>query len=154
MVIGPDGKQIGIMKTRDAIQLAYDMGLDLVEVSPNANPPVCKILDYGKFKYEERKKQKEAKKKQAGEVREISMGPRISEHDLGVKLKKVREFLGDGAKVKIRIFFKGRELAHPEYGEELIKKILEELKEEAQVEIPPKMDGRNLTCLLKPVKKN
>ncbi|HHF58465.1 MAG TPA: translation initiation factor IF-3, partial [candidate division WOR-3 bacterium] len=105
-------------------------------------------------KYEERKKQKEAKKKQAGEVREISMGPRISEHDLGVKLKKVREFLGDGAKVKIRIFFKGRELAHPEYGEELIKKILEELKEEAQVEIPPKMDGRNLTCLLKPVKKN
>lgn len=148
-VIGPDGKHLGIMKVKDALKLAYDAGLDLVEVDPNANPPVCKILDYGKFKYEEQKKQKEAKKKQQGEVREITMGPRISDHDLDVKLKKVREFLASGDKVRIKIMFKGREMAHPEWGDELYNKIVAKLEDVAVVEVPPKMEGKNLSFLLK-----
>jgi translation initiation factor IF-3 len=137
------------MKVKDAIRMAYEVGLDLVEVDPNANPPVCKILDYGKFKYEEQKKQKEAKKKQQGEVREITMGPRISDHDLDVKLKKVKEFLDEGNKVRIKIMFKGRELSHPEWGEELYNKIVSKLEDVAVVEVPPKMEGRNLSFLLK-----
>jgi translation initiation factor IF-3 len=141
------------MKTKDALKLAYEYGLDLVEVSPNANPPVCKILDYGRLKYEEQKKQKEAKKKQQGEVREITMSPRISAHDLEVKLKKVREFLEEGNKVRIIIMFKGRELAHPEWGNEIYEKIVQQLEGEAVVEVPPKMEGKNLTFLLKAVSK-
>jgi translation initiation factor IF-3 len=152
-VIGPDGSHLGIMKTKDALKLAYEYGLDLVEVSPNANPPVCKILDYGRLKYEEQKKQKEAKKKQQGEVREITMSPRISAHDLEVKLKKVREFLEEGNKVRIIIMFKGRELAHPEWGNEIYEKIVQQLEGEAVVEVPPKMEGKNLTFLLKAVSK-
>ncbi|MGB9823604.1 MAG: translation initiation factor IF-3 [Candidatus Hydrothermia bacterium] len=148
-VIGPDGKHLGIMKLKDALRVAYEAGLDLVEVDPNANPPVCKILDYGKFKYEEQKKQKEAKKKQQGEVREITMGPRISDHDLAVKLKKVKEFLEEGNKVRIKIMFKGRELSHPEWGEELYNKIVSKLEDVAVVEVAPKMEGKNLSFLLK-----
>ncbi len=148
-VIGHDGKHLGIMKTRDAIKIAYEVGLDLVEVDPNANPPVCKILDYGKFKYEEQKKEKEAKKKQQGEVREITMSPRISEHDLDVKLKKVREFLSSGNKVRIKIMFRGREMAHPEWGTELFEKIKSKLEGEAIVESQPKVEGRDLTFILK-----
>ncbi|HOK22724.1 MAG TPA: translation initiation factor IF-3 [Candidatus Hydrothermia bacterium] len=148
-VIGPDGKHLGIVKTKEAIKIAHEIGLDLVEVDPNANPPVCKILDYGKLKYEEQKKQKEAKKKQLGEVREITMGPRILDHDLEVKLKKAREFLELGNKVRIKIMFRGREMAHLEWGDELFKKITARLEDSAQVEVPPKMEGRNLTFLLK-----
>ncbi|MDI6851765.1 MAG: translation initiation factor IF-3 [bacterium] len=151
-VIGPDGSHLGIMKTKDALKLAYEYGLDLVEVSPNANPPVCKILDYGKLKYEEQKKQKEAKKRQQGEVREITMSPRISDHDLNVKLKKIREFLEDGSKVRVIIRFKGRELVHPEWGNEIYEKIVQQLEGEAEVEVPPKMEGKNLTFLLRNAK--
>ncbi len=137
------------MKTREAVKIAFESGLDLVEVDPNANPPVCKILDYGKLKYEEQKKQKEAKKKQQGEVREITMGPRISDHDLEVKLKKVKEFLESGNKVRIKIMFRGREMTHLEWGNELFTKITSTLENEAEVEVPPRLEGRNLTFLLK-----
>ncbi len=152
-VIGPDGRQLGIMKTRDALELAYSMGLDLVEVAPNANPPVAKIMDYGKFKYEEKKKMKEAKKKQAGEVKEISMRPRIDPHDLEVKLRKMREFLEDGHRVKVRIFFRGREIVHVDAGKKLFDEIVERLKDVAVLEIKPKLDGKNLTGMLRPIGK-
>lgn len=149
-VIGPDGKQLGVMKTRDAIELAYSMNLDLVEVAPNVKPPVAKIMDYGKFKYEEKKRKKEAKKKQAGEVKEISFRPSIDKHDLETKLKKVREFLEDGHKVKVKIFFKGREIVHQDKGFKLINSILEELSDMSAVEVPPKMEGRYITSLIRP----
>ncbi|HDM90845.1 MAG TPA: translation initiation factor IF-3 [candidate division WOR-3 bacterium] len=150
-VIGPDGRQMGIMRTRDAIELAYSMGLDLVEVSPNARPPVAKIMDYGKFKYEEKKKQKEAKKKQAGEVKEISLSPRIDPHDLEVKIKKMREFLIDGHRVKIRVFYRGREIVHVDAGRKVFDEIVEQLRDVAAIEIQPKLEGKNLIGMLKPL---
>ena len=152
-MIGPDGKQIGLMNTKDAIEMAQDMGLDLVLIAPNVKPPVAKILDYGKFKYEEKKRKKKAKKKTHGEVKDISMRPNISDNDLNVKLKKIREFFEHGSKVKVRIFFRGREMVHTERGFELADRIIKELEGESQVEVKPKLEGRNLTFMLRPTKK-
>ncbi len=152
-VIGPDGKQLGIMSTRDALEMAYDMGLDLVLIAPNVRPPVAKILDYGKFKYEEKKRMKQAKKKSHGEVKEISMRPNIGDNDLKVKLKKMREFFDDGAKVKVRIFFRGREMVHTDRGFDLADRIVKELEGEAALEVKPKLEGRNLTFMLRPIRK-
>lgn len=152
-VVGPDGKQLGIMKTKDALELAYSMGLDLVEVAPNANPPVVKIMDYGKFKYEEKKRQKEARKKMAGELKEISLRPNIDPHDLEVKLRKIREFLEDGHRVKITVFFRGREIVHKERGVKLLDKIVEELQELGVVDVAPSMEGNRLSLRLRPISK-
>jgi len=141
------------MSTRDAIEMAQEQGLDLVLIAPNVKPPVAKILDYGKFKYEEKKRKKKLKKKSHGEVKEISMRPNISDNDLNVKLKKIREFFEDEAKVKVRIFFRGREMVHTERGFDLAERIIKELEGEAQVEVKPKLEGRNLTFMLRPIKK-
>lgn len=128
LVIDENGVQKGVMSAFDACRLAEDAGLDLVEVSPNANPPVCKILDFGKYRYEMEKKQREAKKNQAVvKVKEIRMQPKIEKHDLETKSKAIAEFLAEGNKVKVSVRFRGRELAHPELGKVVLEKILEAL---------------------------
>ncbi len=131
--------------------MAIDVGLDLVEVSNNADPPVCKILDYGKFKYEEQKKRNEARKKQKIiEVKEIKMRPGIDEHDYQVKMRSMRRFLGDGDKVKVTIRFRGREMAHQELGMKVLDRVCDDLEEMIKVEIVPQMEGRLMTMVLAP----
>ena len=153
-VIGPDGKNLGIMRTYDALQLAKSMGLDLVEVSPNSNPPVVKIMDYGKFIYEQKKKLKEMKKHQKStEIKELQLSPTIDKHDLQVKIKKAREFLEDGNKVKFRLIFKGRQIVHPEIAKNVLQSIIDELNEIAEVEQAPKDEGRFMIMVLRPKKK-
>ena len=155
-LIDENGKQVGIVPLQEALRIAGEKGLDLVEVAPQANPPVCKILDYGKFLYELKKKEKEAKKKQrehAIEVKDMMLSVRIDEHDLKVKLKHIREFLMDGDKVRVRIRFRGREHLHPELGDKLANRILEELSDVGQLESPIKKEGNFLIFALLPKKK-
>ncbi len=147
-VVGPDGKQLGIMRTSDALDLAYSMGLDLVEVAPNERPPVAKIMDYGKFKYQEKKKSREAKK-HSNEPKEISVRPRIEDHDLQVKLKKMREFLEAGLKVRVKMMFRGREMKYIGQGEEVMKRIIDELSDISVVDVPIKREGRFMTMMLR-----
>lgn len=145
---------LGIMNIKDAIALAREEDSDLVEIVPNANPPVCKIINYGKYKFELQKKNKEAKKKQKlVQLKEIKMRPQISVHDYNFKMKHIREFLDEGNKVKITIMFRGREMAHTEFGHDLVDKIIKDLENEASTEKPPKMEGRNLSAVLNPVNK-
>jgi len=155
-LIDENGKQIGIVPLQEALRIANEKGLDLVEIAPNANPPVCKILDYGKFLYELKKKEKEAKKKQrehAIEVKDMMLSLRIDEHDLKVKLKHMREFRTDGDKVRVRIRFRGREHLHPELGDKLVNRIVEELSDVGQLESPVKKEGNFLVFSLLPKKK-
>lgn len=155
-VIDDQNQKRGIMIFFDALALAEEAGLDLVEISPNAEPPVCKIIDYGKFRYEQEKKQKEAKKNQTiVKMREIRMQPKIDTHDLEVKSKAIAEFLAGGDKCKVTIRFHGRELAHTELGKEVLLKILEILTEKEiiyNVDSQPMMEGRNMSMLLSPAK--
>ena len=138
--IAPDGEQLGVMKTEDAIAEADSHGLDLVEVSPNADPPVCKILDYGKFKFEAQKKRNEAKKKQKViEVKEIKLRPNIDEHDYQVKMRSVQKFLDEGDKVKVTLRFRGREMAHQELGVNVLNRVREDTDEVAKIEAFPKL---------------
>lgn len=142
---------LGVMSVDEAMSHADEFGLDLVEVSPNADPPVCKILDYGKFKYEAQKKKNEAKKKQKViEVKEIKMRPNIDEHDYQTKMRNVNRFLGDGDKVKLTMRFRGREMAHQEIGLNVLKRIQEELAEIAKVEAHPKLEGRQMIMVVAP----
>lgn len=153
-VIGPDGKSLGIMRTIKAIELAKSMGLDLVEVSPNSNPPVAKIMDYGKFIYEQKKKLKEMKKHQKSmEVKEIQLSPVIDKHDLEVKIRKAREFLEDGHKVRFRLIFRGRQIVHPEIAKDVLEKVINDLSEISDVEQFPKDEGRFIIMLLRPKSK-
>ncbi|MFN4319993.1 MAG: translation initiation factor IF-3 [Aquificaceae bacterium] len=155
-LIDENGKQIGIVPLQEALRIANEKGLDLVEIAPNANPPVCKLLDYGKFLYELKKKEKEAKKKQrehAIEVKDMMLSLRIDEHDLKVKLKHMREFLMDGDKVRVRIRFRGREHLHPELGDRLVNKIIEELSDVGQLESTVKKEGNFLVFSLLPKRK-
>ncbi len=155
-LIDENGKQVGIVPLQEALKMAEEKGLDLVEIAPQANPPVCKILDYGKFLYELKKKEKEARKKQkehAIEVKDMMLSLRIDEHDLKVKLKHMREFLEDGDKVRVRIRFKGREHLHPELGDRLANRIIQELSDVGQLEAPVKKEGNFLTFSLLPKKK-
>jgi len=153
-LIGPDGKQIGIMSLSEALRHAEDYGLDLVEVAPTANPPVCKIMDFGEFLYQEAKKAKEAKKRQKQiEIKEIKLSPKTDKHDLEVKIKHILRFLEDKNKVKIRIVFKGREILHPEMANRVLQPIFEAVKEKAQIESPPKMEGRQMITILTPLSK-
>ncbi len=142
---------LGVLSLDEAMDRADDFGLDLVEVSPNADPPVCKILDYGKFKYEAQKKKNEAKKKQKViEVKEIKMRPNIDEHDYQTKMRNVNRFLGDGDKVKLTMRFRGREMAHQEIGLNVLKRIQAELDEIAKVEAHPKLEGRQMVMVVAP----
>ena len=150
-LVGPEAEMLGVKPVAEAIEIAGDFGLDLVEVSPNAEPPVCKILDYGKFKYEEQKKKNEAKKKQkVVSVKEIKLRPGIDIHDYEVKMKAARKFLGQGDKVKVTIRFRGREMAHQELGLQVLIKMRDELEELAKVEQMPKSEGRMMTMVLAP----
>jgi len=149
--IEPDGEQLGVMKTEDAIAEADSHGLDLVEVSPNADPPVCKILDYGKFKFEAQKKRNEAKKKQKViEVKEIKLRPNIDEHDYQVKMRSVQKFLDEGDKVKVTLRFRGREMAHQELGVNVLNRVREDTDEVAKIEAFPKLEGRQMIMVIAP----
>jgi len=150
-VIGVEGEQLGVMNPRDAMQIAIENHLDLVEISPNAKPPVCKIMDYGKYRYEQQKREKEAKKKQKViDVKEVKFRPGIEDHDFEVKLKNAIRFLGDGDKVKCTIMFRGRELTHPELGEVLLNRVADQLKDLAVVERKSKLEGRNMIMIVAP----
>lgn len=139
----------GVVSTREAIKMALDAGLDLVEVSPNADPPVCKILDYGKFKYEQQKKAAEARKKQKiVEVKEVKIRPGIEKHDYEVKLRNARRFFEQGDKVKVTMRFKGREITHQEIGMGLLKQMIEDLADISVVEMPPKFEGKQVIMIL------
>lgn len=142
---------VGVLQTRDAIRAAEDVGLDLIEVSPNASPPVCKILDYGKWKYEEQKRAAEARKNQKTvDVKEIKVRPNIEDHDYEVKLKSARKFLDHGDKVKVTLRFRGREMAYQDIGLGVLERIREDLKEISKVESMPKMEGRQMIMVIAP----
>ena len=148
-LIDDEGNQMGIVPTLDALKMADDKGLDLVEIAPNANPPVCKILDYGKYKFELEKKNRENKKKQKlQELKEIRMQPKIDEHDLQFKTRHVRDFLDKGAKVKVTIRFRGRELAHTDRGRDVLHKVLDLLERDVSVDRPPTMEGRFMSMII------
>src|SRR6184192_810162 len=152
-LVGEDGKQIGVIKTAEALQYAQERDLDLVEVAPDAKPPVCRVLDYSKYKYEQIQKQKAARKHQQQiNVREIKFRPKIAQHDYDTKKGHVTRFLKARDKVKVTIMFRGREMAHPERGEMILNRLAEELQDLAVVEQRPQQDGRNMTMMLAPQK--
>jgi len=150
-LIGPEGEQIGILPTKEALERAETLGLDLVEVSPNSRPPVCRIMDFGKYKYELSKKDRQAKKRQHSfQLKEMRFRPKIDEHDFEFKTKHVRNFLESGSKVRVYVMFRGREMAYQEYGRKVLDRVAEELKDIATVESAPKMEGRNMNMLVAP----
>ncbi len=150
-LIDENGEQLGVMPTEQALSLAEEKGIDLVEVSPNANPPVCKLLDYGKYKFDMEKKNREAKRKQKQtQLKEIRMQPKIEPHDLQFKTKHVREFLDSGNKVKVTIRFRGRELAHTDRGVMVLDRVLDMLGEGFSVDKKPTMEGRFMSMILSP----
>jgi translation initiation factor IF-3 len=150
-LIEADGQNVGVVATADAQERAMSAGLDLVEISPDANPPVAKIMDYGKFKYQEQKKAAEARKKQKTvEVKEIKMRPNIDSHDYGVKMKAMNRFFDEGDKVKVTLRFRGREMAHQQLGRELLLKVKGDTEEIAKVESEPRLEGRQMVMVLAP----
>lgn len=156
-VIGPEGKPLGVMPTSKALQIAEEMGLDLVEVAPHERPPVVRILDYGKFIYQEKKRRREARKKadasklHAGEVKELSFSATIEDHDLDVKTRKARNFLKKGYKVRIRVYYRGRTIAHDEVGRNALDRLIQALEDVGEIEQKPRMEGRNLIAMLRPL---
>jgi translation initiation factor IF-3 len=152
-VIDPEGEQIGILPVERALEIAMEQGLDLVEVAPMARPPVCRIMDYGKFKYEEQRKAREARKKQHHvQLKEVKMRPGIEEHDFDFKTRHARRFLEEGNKVKVTMMFRGRQMAHPELGREVLDRVVEELSDVAKLESSPMMEARSMTMVLAPAK--
>jgi len=153
-VINADGEQLGVISTDEARRIAREQELDLVEVNPKARPPVCKIMDYGRFKYEEKKKQNEAKKRQSQvELKEIKLRPKTDDHDIAFKVKHVRRFLEEGNKVKLTVRFRGREITHPETAKRQIDLIIGEVEDLAMVESAGRMEGRTMTAILSPKRK-
>ena len=150
-LIDQDGEMQGVMSARDALLRAYGQGLDLLEISPNADPPVCKILDYGKFKYEQQKKKNEAKKKQKViEIKEIKVRPNIDENDYQVKMRAMKSFIEEGDKVKVTLRFRGREMAHQEIGVRVLERIKNEMDPTSKVEQMPRMENRQMVMVLTP----
>ncbi|GAK34907.1 translation initiation factor IF-3 [alpha proteobacterium Q-1] len=150
-LIGPDGDNHGVVDINTALQVARQVGLDLVEISPNADPPVCKVLDFGKYKYEAQKKANVAKKKQKiQEVKEIKMRPGIDVHDYQTKMKAMTKFLDAGDKVKVTLRFRGREMAHQDLGMEVLKRVQEDISAVAKVEAHPRLEGRQMTMVIAP----
>ncbi len=150
-LIDQDGENAGVVSPATAIDMAEEVGLDLVEISPGANPPVCKIMDFGKYKYEQQKKAVEAKKKQKIiEIKEVKFRPNIDTHDYDVKMRSVTKFLGEGDKVKVTLRFRGREMAHQELGRELLRRIAGDIEEIGKIESMPKMEGRQMIMVVAP----
>ncbi|MDJ0994311.1 MAG: translation initiation factor IF-3 [Dinoroseobacter sp.] len=153
-LIGAEGENVGVVSPREGLRLAEEAGLDLVEISPNADPPVCKIMDFGKFKYEQQKRESEARKKQKTiEVKEVKFRPNTDTHDYDVKMRNVFKFLEKGDKVKVTLRFRGREMAHQNLGRELLERVAEDTKDVGKVENMPKMEGRQMIMMIGPVTK-
>nr|WP_299427553.1 translation initiation factor IF-3 [uncultured Shimia sp.] len=153
-MIGADGENVGVVTPSRAMVMADEAGLDLVEISPNANPPVCKIMDFGKFKYEQQKRESEARKKQKTiEIKEVKFRPNTDTHDYEVKMRNVYKFLENGDKVKVTLRFRGREMAHQNLGRELLERVAADTKEMGKVENMPKMEGRQMIMLIGPLPK-
>ncbi|MBS4025411.1 MAG: translation initiation factor IF-3 [Clostridia bacterium] len=151
-LVSNDGEQLGIVSLKEALKIAQESNLDLVEVAPNAKPPVCRVMDFGKHKYEQSKREKEARKKQhIVSVKEVKLRPNIEDHDFETKAKNGRRFLEDGDKVKVTIMFRGREISHSELGRRLCDKMSEELKDVSTIERYPKVEGRNMIMILAPI---
>lgn len=152
-LIGANGEQLGIVQTREALARAQEAALDLVEIAPTATPPVCKIMDYGRFKFEQSKKDRDAQRKsRAGDLKGMRMSPKIGEHDFQVKARRVREFLQEGNKVRVAMWFRGREMAHPKVGEALLVRLAQLVADVGAVEGTPKLEGRNMIMILAPRK--
>ena len=152
-LIGENGEQLGIMSSKEAQKLAREAELDLVKIAPMAKPPVCKIIDYGKYRYEQARKEKEAKKKQKViEIKEVRLSPNIEENDLNTKVNQARKFLSKGAKVKVSLRFRGREMAHKDVGKEILNSFFEQLEDVASVDKPAKMEGRSMVMFLSATK--
>jgi translation initiation factor IF-3 len=152
-VVDDEGQQLGILPIQEALRLAFERNLDLVEVAPNAVPPVCRLLDFGKYQYERQKKEREDRKKQKViEIKEIRLRPRTGDHDIGVKVRQTLGFLEEGSKVKVAVRFRGREITHPEIAREQLDEFVERVGDAAVVEVQPSMEGRNLFLLLSPKK--
>jgi translation initiation factor IF-3 len=154
-VVAPDGAQIGVRPIDEARWLARELGLDLVEVAPDARPPVCRLMDYGKYKYEQSVKSREARKKQTRTIiKEVKFRPKIDKHDYEVKMRRAIQFLSDNDKVKVTMMFRGREVTHPEIGREILQRLSADVAEYGEVEMHPKMEGRNMTMQLAPVRRS
>jgi translation initiation factor IF-3 len=152
-LVAPDGQQIGVKGIDEAKWLAAELSLDLVEVAPEARPPVCRLMDYGKYKYEQSVSQREARKTQTRTViKEVKFRPKIDDHDYQVKMRRARGFLEDSDKVKATLMFRGREITHPELGEKILRRLAEDVKELAEIENGPKLEGRNMTMQLAPLR--
>ncbi len=152
-LVDENGEMIGVISPADALEKAYKAGLDLVEVSPNADPPVCKVLDYGKYKFEEQKRRSELRKKQKViDVKEIQLRPGIDKHDFDVKMRSARKFIEEGDKLKVTLRFRGREMSHQELGMDVLKRVEETLQDVAKVEYRPKLEGKRVTMVLAPLK--
>jgi translation initiation factor IF-3 len=153
-VIAPDGEQVGILPIERAMELAEEQGLDLVEVAPLARPPVCRIMDYGKFKYEEQRQAREARKRQHHvQLKEVKMRPGIEDHDFDFKVRHARKFLQEGNKVKLTMMFRGRQMAHPEFGRQVLDRVFQELQDVSKVEAHPMLEGRSMVMVLAPTAK-
>ncbi|MDE3017744.1 MAG: translation initiation factor IF-3 [Nitrospirota bacterium] len=150
-VIGPEGEQLGILPTPDAFKKAQDLGYDLVEVAPTSVPPVCRIMDHGKYKYELQKKEHQSRKHQKStQVKEIKLRPRTDKHDLEIKIRQVKEFLADGNKTKVTVTFRGREMANQEMGRTMMNTVMQQLMENGTIEYAPRMEGRSLIMIVAP----
>ena len=151
-MIGSDGSQLGVMDTRDALRKAEDEGLDLVEVARNESPPVCRIMDFGKYMYDEKKKRRESRKRQSRvEVKQCKFRPKIGDHDFDVRIRSAVKFLAQGNKVKLTVMFRGREHAHPEVAERLLLRAFDAVKDLGKIESPPRKEGRDMHCLISPL---
>jgi translation initiation factor IF-3 len=152
-LIDDEGNQVGIIATRDALEMARQKGLDLVEVAPNAVPPVCRLMDYGKFRYEQSRKERDSRKNQhVVELKEVRIRPKIDDHDLETKGRQAAKFLDHGDKVKLTVLFRGREMAHPDIGKGLLDQLIEQLKAHGTVEQTPRLEGRAMTAIMNPIR--
>ena len=150
-LVDAEGQQVGVVNTDEALRIASDAGMDLVEVAPNADPPVCRVMDYGKYKYQQAKKAQEAKKRQSlTQVKEVKLRPKIEDHDFGFKMRNARRFLDERNRVKITVQFRGREIAYPELGVALLRRVLEELADVGQPDGEPRMEGRFMHVFISP----
>ncbi len=152
-LVAPDGGQIGVKPIEEARWLANELGMDLVEVAPDARPPVCRLMDYGKYKYEQSVRQRESRKKQTRTIiKEVKFRPKIDHHDYAVKMRRAIQFLDGGDKVKVTLMFRGREITHPELGEKILRRLIEDAKDHGEIESGPKLEGRNMTMQLTPLR--
>jgi len=149
-VIGAQGEQLGVLPLHEALRLVEAQGLDLVEVAPEAQPPVCRMMDYGKYRYEQKKKTHGPKKHSAFEIKEVKMGSRTDPHDVVHKVRNIRQFIGRGQRVKVSVFFRGREITHPELGRQMLRGVVDQVQDIAKLDIEPRLEGRSMAMLLTP----